>query len=188
MNGRWGTRRGSSACAALLAGTADAPDRRPLATTSRFRFFTHALAMGALCTAVIGAWSRPAAADGTEPQTQPSDLPPIRWIVVERNGQKAVATPASVDCSRFVMTQRTAARHLKASLRISKWDYDHTIDWLPCLSEGRVGFTDGRLAYWSIGEGGGSSVTFDDGQAVHLYCANCRVPRTNSWQHEYEKK
>ena len=86
------------------------------------------------------------------------------------------------------MTQRTAARHLKASLRISKWDYDHTIDWLPCLSDGRVGFTDGRLAYWSIAEGGGSSVRFDDGQEVHLYCANCRLPRTDSWRHEYEKK
>ena len=156
--------------------------------TTRSRFFKHALAMGALCTGVVGAWARPAAADGTEPQTKPNDLPPIRWIVVERNGQKAVATPASVDCSKFVMTQRTAARHLKASLRISKWDYDHTIDWLPCLSEGRVGFTDGRLAYWSIAEGGGSSVRFDDGQELHLYCANCRLPRTDSWRYEYEKK
>ena len=73
--------------------------------------------------------------------------------------------------------------HLKASLRISKWDYDHTIDWLPCLSAGRVGFTDGRSAYWSIAEGGGSSVRFDDGQEVHLYCANCRLPRTGSWRH-----
>ena len=81
------------------------------------------------------------------------------------------------------MTQRTAVRHLKASLRISKWDSDHTIDWLPCLSEGRVGFTDGRSAYWAIAEGGGSSVRFDDGQEVHLYCANCRLPRTGSWRH-----
>ena len=61
--------------------------RRPLAMTSRSGFFKHALAMGALCTAVIGAWARPAAADGTEPQTQPNDLPPIRWIVVERNAR-----------------------------------------------------------------------------------------------------
>jgi hypothetical protein len=60
--------------------------------TSGSRFFKHALAMRALCVGVIGAWARPAAADGTEPQTQPNDLPPIRWIVVERNGQKAVAT------------------------------------------------------------------------------------------------
>ena len=156
--------------------------------TSRSGFFKPALAIGALCATVIGAWAPPAAADGTEPQTQPNDLPPIRWIVVERNGQKAVATPASVDCTKFVMTQRTAARHLKASLRISKWDYDHTIDWLPCLSEGRVAFTDGRLAYWSIGEGGGSSVRFDDGPEVHLYCAKCRLPRTDSWRYEYEKK
>jgi hypothetical protein len=149
-------KRGASrARGALLAGTADAPDRRPLAMTSRSRFFKHALAMAALCMAVIGASARPAA-DGTEPQTQPNDLPPIRWIVVGRNGQKAVATSASVDCSRFVMTQRSAVRHLKASLGISKWDYDHTIDWLPCLSAGRVGFTDGRSAYWSIAEGGGS--------------------------------
>ena len=89
--------------------------------TLRSRLFKHALAMGALCTGVLGAWARPAAADGTEPQTQPNDLPPIRWIVVERKGQKAVATPASVDCSKFVMTRRSAARHLKASLCISKW-------------------------------------------------------------------
>jgi hypothetical protein len=148
----------------------------------------YTLAFGLLCMAAWGASARPATADGTEPQTHPNDLPPIRWIVVERNGQKAVATPASVDCSRFVMTQRTAARHLKASLRISKWDYDHTIDWLPCLSEGRVGFTDGRLAYWAIGEGGGSSVRFDDGHEVHLYCAKCRLPRTDSWRYGYEKQ
>jgi hypothetical protein len=155
---------------------------------SRPGFLKYALVIGPLCVAALGAWARPAAVDGTEPQTLPNDLPAIRWIVVERNGQKAVATPAGVDCSKFIMSQRAAARHLKVSRRISKWDYDHTIDWLPCLSEGRVGFTDGRSAYWAIAEGGGSSVRFDDGAVVHLYCANCRLPRTESWRHEYDTK
>jgi hypothetical protein len=134
--------------------------------------------------AVLSAWAGAGgAADGTEPQALPNDLPGIRWLVVEHNGRKAVASHPHVDCARFVLTQRAAARHLKASVRISAWDYHHTIDWLPCLSEGRVGFVDGRSAHWAIGEGGGSSVRFDDGQERHLYCAACRLPRTESWRY-----
>jgi hypothetical protein len=149
---------------------------------------TRVLVAALLCLVAFGARARSPALDGTEPATLPNDLPSIRWIVVERNGGKAVATPAGVDCSKFVISQPAAFRHLKASLRVSKWDYDHTIDWLPCLSEGRVGFTDGRSAYWAIAEGGGSSVRFDDGQERHLYCAGCRLPRTGSWLHKQEPK
>ena len=156
--------------------------------TSRISRLNCAVLLGALAMVPQGAWALPKAADGTEPQTFPNDLPAIRWIVVEYNGQKATGVSAAVDCSKFVMTQRSAARHLKASLRISKRDYDHTIDWLSCLSKGRVGFTDGRSAHWSIAEGGGSWLRFDDGEEVHLYCARCRLPRTGSWLHDYETK
>lgn len=149
---------------------------------------TRVCVVALLCLVTFGARARAPVPDGTEPATLPNDLPEIRWIVVERNAQKAAAEPAGVDCSKFVISQRAAVRHLKASLRISKWDYDHTIDWLPCLSAGRLGFTDGRSAHWSIGEGGGSSVRFDDGQELHLYCANCKLPRTESWRHEYDTK
>jgi hypothetical protein len=149
----------------------------------------NAVVAAALCRAALSTWAGAGgAADGTEPQTLPNDLPAIRWLVVEHNSRKAVASHPRVDCARFVLTQRAAARHLKVSRRISKWDYDHTIDWLPCLSEGRVGFTDGRSAYWSITQGGGSSVRFRDGQEVHLYCANCKLRRTESWRHEYGTK
>jgi hypothetical protein len=147
------------------------------------------LVAAALCMAALSAWAGAGgAADGTEPLTLPNDLPAIRWIVVERNGEKAVASNPREDCARFGLTQRAAARHLKVSRRISKWDHDHTIDWLPCLSKGRVGFTDGRSAYWAIAEGGGSSVRFEDGSEVHLYCANCKLPHTESWRHEYNTK
>jgi len=68
-------------------------------------------------------------ADGTEPHALPNDLPAIRWLVVEHNSRKAVASHPRVDCARFVLSQRAAMRHLKASVRISAWDYHHTIDW-----------------------------------------------------------
>ena len=143
----------------------------------------------ALCMAALSTWAGAGgAADGTVAQALPNDLPAIRWLVVEHNSRKAVASHPRVDCARFVLTQRAAARHLKASVRISAWDFHHTIDWLPCLSEGRVGFTDGRSAYWAIAEGGGSTVRFDDGVEVHLYCANCKLPHTESWRYEYNAK
>jgi hypothetical protein len=147
------------------------------------------LSAALLCAVVVPALAGAGrTADGTEPEALPNDLPAIRWVVVERNGRKAVGTSARVDCSKFVISQRAAVRHLKASVRISKWDYNHTIAWLSCFSDGRIGFADGRSAYWSIGEGGGSSVRFDEGEERYLYCDGCRLPHTGSWLHDYENK
>ena len=116
-------------------GVPQEPDRsgyRALAMRSRSRFLKYALVVGPLCVAALGAWARPAAADGTEPQTLPNDLPAIRWIVVERNGQKAVATPAVVDCSKFIMSQRAAARHfegLAAHIEVGLRPHDRPVAW-----------------------------------------------------------
>lgn len=121
--------------------------------------------------------------DGIEPQTFPSELPSIRWLVIERNAATARAARPGVDCSRFVLTQATAARFLSRARRIGEHDFKHMITWLPCFAAGRLGFSDGRSGYWSVGEDGSGTVTFDDGSEVFLYCPSCRLPKTDSWRH-----
>ena len=121
--------------------------------------------------------------DGTEPQTLPSELPPIRWLVIERNAATAKAAKPGVDCSRFVLTQATVVRFLSRARRIGEHDFRHMITWLPCFAAGRLGFSDGRSGYWSVGEDGSGTVTFDNGNDVFLYCPSCRLPKTDSWRH-----
>lgn len=144
--------------------------------------FAAVLAIG---SAAHEATAAPSPDDGTRPAITAHRLPAVRWVVIERNAGKAAAAPAAADCSRFVLTQARVAGLIRRARQISEWDYHHTIDWLPCFAGGRLGFVDGRSAHWSVGEGGGISLRFDDGAAVHLYCADCRLPNTGSWRHQY---
>lgn len=121
--------------------------------------------------------------DGTEPQTFPSELPRIRWLVIERNAATARAAKPGVDCSRFVLTQAATVRFLSRARRIGEHDFKHMITWLPCFAAGRLGFSDGRSGDWSVGEDGSGTVTFDEGNEVFLYCPSCRLPKTDSWRH-----
>ena len=125
----------------------------------------------------------PGANDGTEPITRPSRLGPVRWIVIEENAAKAKSAAPGVDCANFVLTQSQAAKHLAQARRIDEHDFDHMITWLPCYAGGRVGFTDGRQATWSIREDGAAWLRFDSGDEMHLYCPRCRLPRTGSWMY-----
>ena len=121
--------------------------------------------------------------DGTVPRTFPSGLPPIKWLVIERNAATARAARAGVDCSGFVLTQAAAVRFLSRARRIGEHDFKHMITWLPCFAAGRLGFSDARSGYWSVGEDGSGTVTFDDGSEIFLYCPVCRLPKTDSWRH-----
>jgi hypothetical protein len=134
-----------------------------------------------LVTASVAASSQ--TNDGTEPITRPSGLGPVRWIVIEENAAKAQSAAAGVDCSKFVLTQQRAAKHLTAARQIDGHDFNHMITWLPCYAGGRVGFTSGRQASWSIREDGAAWLGFDSGEEMYLYCPRCRLPRTGSWMY-----
>ena len=146
------------------------------------------LVQGLLAAAAAGLVSASLAAsspanDGTEPITRPSGLGPVRWIVIEENAAKARSAAAGVDCAKFVLTQQRAKRHLTQARQIDEHDFNHMITWLPCYAGGRVGFTSGRQASWSIREDGAAWLRFDSGEEMYLYCPRCRLPRTGSWMY-----
>lgn len=147
-----------------------------------YRGFDHAaLAVALAVLASSSSTAAPRTHDGTEPITRPSGLTPIRWIVIEENAAKAKSAAAGVDCTKFVLTQAQAARHLRRVRRIDEHDFNHMITWLPCYAAGRVGFTSGSHASWSIREDGAAWLRFDSGDEMFLYCPHCPLPRTGSW-------
>jgi hypothetical protein len=116
--------------------------------------------------------------------TRPTGLGPIRWIVIEENAARAKSAAPGVDCTKFVLTQARAAKHLAQARQIDEHDFNHMITWLPCHAGGRVGFASGREASWSIREDGGAWLRFDTGDEMYLYCPRCRLPRTGSWMYD----
>jgi len=112
----------------------------------------------------------------------PLDLPEIRAITVTnasvdgRSTEEKERLPEFVLCKNFRVSPHDMEDFFKRTKQISRNNYSHAIDWMPCRAVGDVYFVDGTSAHWMVMVSGAGVVIFPDGRETFLYCDQCTAP------------
>jgi len=104
----------------------------------------------------------------------PLPLPPIARVTIQENAVKsAQETDPSVDCSRFVLTERLVRRYLSRAKQVPRGTGHSQLDWAPCSASGTVLFKNGQSAQWDISMSRVGWLAFDGKDGETLYCPKC---------------
>lgn len=116
------------------------------------------------------------------PKPLPTDLPPIKSISVTtpsidvRSDAEKRAFPEVFSCDHFRVSLSDMETYFATAKRISKQDYMHVIDWVPCQAFGMIEFVNGQTATWGVMMSSGGVITLKDHNEIFLYCSRCMTP------------
>jgi hypothetical protein len=110
------------------------------------------------------------------PRLCPAQLPAVRSVRVERQGQRSAgAAETGLDCRRFRLSPPLVRRYLAHAQRVEDDRGEAAVDRGPCQVEGTLRFADGTRAQWRIEQVGTATLMRDGStQAITLYCTRCR--------------
>lgn len=110
-----------------------------------------------------------------EPPLCPLHLQKISSVTIVENAAKAPVEPdKSVACDRFLLEEQHVRRYFAKARSTSGNDAHHTLDWSPCYASGKITFSDGRSAEWTMDQLRQGSLVMDDGKKTVLYCPDCK--------------
>ena len=114
---------------------------------------------------------------GTEevPPLCPTHLSAIRSITIEQTGVREYQEPdGPVSCAGFRPTRAQVRRFLTQARTTDAQSADATLDRSPCQTQGRVRYTDGRVANWTIEQLRVGTLNFAGRPPMLIYCSGCR--------------
>ena len=129
-----------------------------------------------LATALARADAGCVAATEFAPRLCPAQLPAVRSVRIEKQGQRSAgAAEPSVDCRRFRLSPPLVRRYFTRAQRVEDDRGEAAVDRGPCQAEGTLRFADGTRAHWRIEQVGTATlVRSGSQQALTLYCTRCR--------------
>lgn len=109
------------------------------------------------------------------PTVCPLRLPRITSIVIDKNGQQAWLEPNfPPPCNKFVLTERQVRRYFQRAWKTDQGSVHYTLPESPCYASGRITFSTGKTAEWSIDGYAVGRVFFGKDDTMFLYCDQCR--------------
>lgn len=115
-------------------------------------------------------------ATATDPRLCPTDLPAVRGVQIDKQGQPGSgAGEPLVDCRRFVLSPALVRRYFARALRVEDNRGEQAVDRGPCWASGSLRFADGTQAQWFIEQVGTATVLREgSSERITLYCTHCR--------------
>lgn len=105
-----------------------------------------------------------------EPPLCPAHMPSIATLSILQIGQ---GVSDDVSCKEFKPTEAEVRRFLTQAQETTANGVHYTLPELPCSASGKMVFTDGRKADWSVRPLNLGSIVFEDGTEKILYCPDC---------------
>ena len=112
-----------------------------------------------------------------EPPLCPTHFPAIVGLSIERTaGMRYHEEGGPRTCRDFRPSAAQVRRFLSTAGTTDAESADATLDRSPCYASGRVTFSNGRSARWTIEQYGVGTLDWPSGKQVLLYCDRCRQP------------